>query len=280
MAQRIIKNYTDSDFVLTDLGNQIIPAHGALDIGGNESRLVELASSDSVLEVLAQGLDNFQLNDGIKDLGFSEGIDLIRRIQRLTTTDKFGKWIVRSDSRKSNYDTVFTGRGDKESPKEYHAGTWFRWDFSASSADERWIQAGEGYKTQRIIWKFFDGVLLKEGAIYQFNMPKGSYVNLYIKIPAGTYFYKKVLNSSNEVEKVLTQVDEETIIHRWVIDYPVEGSAPMGDELNTESATEESAPDYATWVADITVPEVEGWQEAHGHFTLEIYRYNTIYWGE
>jgi len=50
----------------------------------------------------------------------------------------------------------------------------------------------------------------------------------------------------------------------------------MGDELNTESAQETPTPNEAKWVCEVVVPEVTGWQEAHGHWTLEIYRYRSI----
>jgi hypothetical protein len=46
----------------------------------------------------------------------------------------------------------------------------------------------------------------------------------------------------------------------------------MGDELNTESAAENPSPSFFVWRAIITVPEVEGWEDAHGHWSLEVYR--------
>lgn len=280
MSQRTIKNYTSEDFIIKDLGNVVIPANGAIDLGGNESRLVELAGSEDLLKALSQGIDKFQLNDGLKDLSFSEGVDLIRKIQRPTEVDSLGRWVVRQDSRKKHYEIIFTGRGDRENPKAYGEGTWFKYDFSAPSSDPRWIQGPEGYKVQRIEWRFLDGVLLKEGALYYYNMPKGSYINFYLIFPAGAWFYNKIIDSNFDVSRTPVQLSEDTVASRWVNYYPIEGTCPMGDELNTESAQDTPSPNYARWFAEVVVPEVEGWEQAHGHWTLEIYRYSTIYRGE
>ena len=279
MAERIIKNYTSEDFILKDLGNVIIPANGAIDLGGDESRLIELASSDDLLSALSQGIDKFQVNTG-RDLSFSEGIDVIRRIYRPTDIDPLGRWVVRQDSKKKGHEIIFTGRGDSISPKGYHNGTWFKWDFSAPDSDPRWVQTSEGWKKQKVVWQFLDGVLLKEGTFYPFNMPKGSYLNFYIVFQAGMPFYKKTIDENYDVVRTPTIAEEDTIVSRWVIDYPLEGSASMGDELNTESAQETPTPNDALWVCEIVVPEIEGWQDAHGHWTLEIYRHSAIYWGE
>lgn len=275
MSQRIIKNYTENDVIIKDLGNKTIPANGAIDLGGNESVLIELATSDDLLEVLSQGVEKFQLNDGVRDLGFSDGIDLIRKIQRPTEIDRLGRWVVRADSRKKGFETVFTGRGDSDDGK-YGEGTWFKWDFSAPSSDSRWISAPEGYKAQRIEWRFVDWVLLKEGAIYSFNMPKDSYVNMFVYVRPGDYYIHKTISKTGDVTEVPKVAEETTIISRWISYLSMEGTIEVGDELNTESAMEKPTPDSAIWAADFYVPEVENWEQAHGHWTLEIYRYKSV----
>lgn len=280
MASRIIKNYTNEDFIIKDIGNIVVPANGSVDIGGDEQHLVDLAGSEDILRCLSSGVDQFQLNDGMKDLSFSEGIDLVRKIQRPTEIDSLGRWVVRADSRKRHYETVYTGRGDKENPKAYGEGSWFKFDFSVPSSDIRWVQAPFGWKKQRIEWKFLDGVLLKEGAIYFFNMPKGSYINFYVVTPTGGYYYKKTIDSNYDVTRELVEAQEDVIVSRWVVDYPLEGTAEAGDKLNTEAAQANPAPNYIIWTCDVMVPEVQGWQEAHGHWTLEIYRHSTVYRGE
>ncbi len=278
MAQRIIKNYTEQDYIVADLGDIVLPANGAIDIGGNEQRLVEIASSDSLLEALSLGTSNFQLNDGMKDLSFSEGIDLIRKIQRPTEVDTLGRWVVRSDSRKTDWDVVFQGAGDNCLTGVLGGGIPFTFDFGAPVDDLRWDNehAPVGYKMQTIDWTFCDWVFLKEGTIYFYNMPKGSYVSFAVMSPPGTVYFKKTANSDLTVKHEQLPTNNKWMIWmQWVINYRLEGTCPMGDELNTESASENAAPNFFIWRAQICVPDVDGYEDAHGHWTLEMYRMST-----
>lgn len=277
MSERIIKNYTTEDYIIKDLGNIIVPANGAVDVGGDESRLIELATSDDILKALSQGTDKFQLNNGSRDLGFSEGIDIIRKISRPTDVDTMGRWVIRSDSRKKDYEIIFVGRGDKEEPREYGKGTWLKWDFSAPASDPRWVQTIDGWKKQRVEFKFLDGVLLKEGAFYFYDMPKDSYMNFFIEMPANNYYSHKSIDSEYNVHREIRYTTEQIILNHWVQDYPLEGTAAMGDELNTESAQDIPAPNHAIWVFEVMTPETPGWEKGHGHVSLEIYRYTTVY---
>lgn len=275
MSQRTLKNYTNEDLVLEDIGDITIPANGALDIGGNEQHLLELASSDDLLNALAKGITFYQLNDGIKDLSMSSAIDLTRKIQRPTEVDELGRWVVRSDSRKQGLDVVFQGSGDNCITKRSGDGIPFTFDFSAVADDVKWDNenAPVGYKQQIIDWQFCDWVYIKEGTLYFYNMPKGSFINFEILAPPGTYGLNKSLNEKQEIIKTYFPTNEDwyTIL-QWVVDYHIEGSAPMGDELNTESAAENPSPDYFIWRAIVNVPETEGWESAHGHWSLEVYR--------
>lgn len=281
MSQRTIKNYTDEDLILKDLGDVIIPANGALDIGGNENQLLSLASSEDLLEALSQGIDKYQVNDGLKDLSFSQGIELIRKIQRPTEIDELGRWVVRADSRKAAWDTVFQGVGDDLATGKIGGGQEFRFDFDAPLEDERWLTAEtdptipEGYLRQRIDWTFCDWVYIKEGTIYFFNAPKGSYLDFWIIAPPGGVFERKRLNSKLGIVKTKYQVpsdgDPVKAMH-FVIKYPIEGNAPMGDELNTESAAEVPAYPGMIWRFEVTVPNVENIELIHGHWSLELYR--------
>jgi hypothetical protein len=279
MAQRTIKNYTSEDLILRDLGDIVVPANGAVDLGGAESRLLELASSENLLEALAQGIEKFQINDGLKDLSFSEGIELIRKIQRPTEVDDLGRWVVRSDSRKNGWDTVFQGAGDDMQIGKIGAGTPFRFDFEADSSDPRWLTTEQdptipaGFARQRVDWMFCDWIFIKEGTMYYYNIPKGSTVNMWIVAPPGGFFTRKRIdNQLNLTQTNYPSGDQEVKFLNWVINYPLEGTVPMGDELNTESASEKPAYPGILFRAEFTVPMTEGWEKAHGHWSLEIYR--------
>jgi hypothetical protein len=279
MSQRIIKNYTEEDLEIDDLGDVVIPANGALDLGGNEQRLIELASSEDLFRALIQGQDKYQVNDGLRDLSISEGIDLIRKIQRPTEVDELGRWVVRSDSRKNGWDTVFQGSGDDMVGGKIGGGTPFRFDFEAPADDPRWRtpeqdpSIPEGYKRQRLDWYFNDWTYVKEGTIYFYNIPKGSFINMWIVAPAGAPFTRKRLDQYQNLERVnYIHEDSEVPFVHWVVNYPVEGTCPMGDELNTESAAETPAYPGLIWRAEFTIPEVQDWEQAHGHYSLELYR--------
>lgn len=277
MAQRTLKNYTAQDLILRDLGMEVIPANGAKDLGGNESRLLELASSEDLILALVQGTDKYQVNDGSKDLTLSEGIELIRKIQRPTEVDELGRWVVRADSRKAGWDTVFQGAGDNMITNEVGGGTPFTFDFSAPVDDLRWHNesAPQGYKRQIIDWQFCDQLYVKEGAVYYYNLPKGTVMNASILSPPGTYIENKSYNPEDlSVVRSYGYNPGPNYIQfvHWVINYQLEGSAPLGNELNTESAAEVPAQPWFVFRNIIDVPEVPGWEQAHGHWSLEIYR--------
>ena len=280
MALRIIKNYTDTSYIIHDLGDLEIPAQGAIDIGGTESRLIELADSEDLLKVLSLGVDKIQVNDGMSDFQYGEGIDLIRRVSKSTPTDKLGRWIVRSDSRRTNYDAVFSGCGDDIVNKQIGGGVPFTWDFSAPEDDPKWIAAPAGYKRQRLDWSFIETTYLKEGSLYFYNAPKGAYLDFKLLIPAGYPYKKKYIDSEDNPywEENYTVVTEETIIGQWVINHWVEGSCPMGDPLNTESAHENPSPTFIIYRCEITAPISENISDFHGHFSLEMYRGRTRIW--
>jgi len=109
MAKRIIKNYTATDREINDLGSIVIPAGGQIDLA-EQCTLEEIANSDDLLAILGEGIDKFQVNDGVNDLSLGDGIDLIRRIVQ--------KFPVTSDKRAIFMPTLW--RGDLIS---YHTGT-------------------------------------------------------------------------------------------------------------------------------------------------------------
>jgi hypothetical protein len=279
MSQRIIKNYTEEDLEINDLGDVIIPANGALDIGGNEQRLIELASSEDLFNALIQGQGKYQVNDGLRDLTTSQGVDLIRKIQKPTEVDELGRWVVRSDSRKNGWDTVFQGAGDNMQTGVIGDGVPLRFDFEAAAEDSRWLTSEQdptipaGYKRQRIDWHFSDWVYVKEGTLYFYNMPKGSFANMWIVAPPNAFFTRKKLDAHQNLERITyPSGDVEVPFVHWVANYPMEGTCPMGDELNTESAAETPAYPGIIWRAEFSVPEIENWEQAHGHWSLELYR--------
>lgn len=273
MSIRIIKNFTDEEYILSDLGDIVIPANGAIDLGGNEQRLIDLATSESLLKVLSLGTDKIVVNDGIKDYTFAQGIDLIRKVNTPLELDSIGRPVMKVDSKRKYYETVFMGAGDDCTTKQIGSGTEFRFDFSD---EKNLVSAPEGYLRKRIDWRFCDLIYMKEGTIYFYNAPKGSYVDMYLVAPAGYPYQIKSADSTGNITKTFQIAQQETIFQRWICKYWIEGSVPMGDELNTEASTDSPAYPYMIWRAEITVPNVEGYQNFHGHWTLEVYRSRSV----
>lgn len=171
-----------------------------------------------------------------------------------------GKTIVRAESRPLNNTTVFTCRGDSGS--NIGDGKIIAWDFSN---DDDEISAPEGYKRKRLEFSFLDGIYVKEGACYHFDSPKGCYVDFYIVCPDGQYYYD---NNGD-----LKQASVDMVIHHYVNHHFIQGSVPMGDELNTESCSQSIPNNYKFWV-DVTTPDSD--VNSNGFISLEIYRERTV----
>jgi hypothetical protein len=199
-----------------------------------------------------------------------------------THIDPYGRWMVRSDSRRMGYDIVFAGAGDDTINRIIGEGTPFSWDFGAGVEDVRWVTSGvpTGFKRQRVDWQFMDGIYMKEGAFYFYNAPKGTYMDMYIVCPAGGYYDKKFVDEYGEITQTFHQAETDVVFGHWVIHYHMEGTCAMGDELNTEASSDILSPEYLIWRAEVTTPDATGYADFHGHFSLEFNRARTVVWAE
>jgi len=174
-----------------------------------------------------------------------------------------GRPIVRSDSRPIGYSTMFTMTGDTASG--IGDGKDILWDFSNDddlTASGTWP---EGYKSKCIYLNFLDPVYVKEGCLYFHNAKKGSYVNFSIICPSGQYYLDR--------DGYPVQAVEDTVIVRYVNNHHFYGDCPMGDELNTESATENAIPVNYRLCVEVFVPENDN--DSYGYGELEVYRART-----
>jgi hypothetical protein len=75
---RILKNKTAEECTVTYGSKSVeIPANDQADLS-ESFELWQLAASESLLALLGQGDDKYQLNDGVNDLSLSAAIDLLR----------------------------------------------------------------------------------------------------------------------------------------------------------------------------------------------------------
>lgn len=188
-----------------------------------------------------------------------------------------GRDLVRSDSRPKNYITNFTMCGD--ATDGIGDGKIIKWDFSNSDDD---ISAPSGYKRKRIELGFSEKVYIKEGTVYFFDTPKGAYLDMKLVCKTGGYYADPngVIPGSAlglDADKTYTQATSDTPVVHYVNHHFIQGSVPMGDELNTEGASEEGLPpqqyNYVVWV-EITTPDTDS--TSNGYAELELYRPRTV----
>lgn len=109
---RILKNKTAETCAVTCSSKTVeIPANDQADLSEQFSQ-VELGSSESLLLLLAQGVDKYQLNDGSKDLSVTEAVDLVRGYSQKTPQAADGKLYVSPDMWPLGTLTNFTGAAD------------------------------------------------------------------------------------------------------------------------------------------------------------------------
>lgn len=184
--------------------------------------------------------------------------------------------VVRSDSRPLDCTTVFTSRGD--SLTGIGDGKVLVWDFS-NSQDE--VAAPEGFKRKRIEFGFSELVHIKEGTFYFFDAPKGCYADFYVVCKSGGYYQDPngaIPGSAlgQDPDTSWTQATEDTIVLHYVNHHHLQGSVPMGDELNTEGASENGLPPQQLGYIvrlEITTPDTD--ESSNGCAELEVYRKRT-----
>lgn len=183
----------------------------------------------------------------------------------LVPRDEFGKPVQRTESRPIGATTCFVGQGDNVDgypTPEIGGGKVLSYDFSNN---DDIVDAPAGFKRKRLEFQFIDSIWVKEGTIYFFDAVKGSYIDFYVVCPSGQYYY-----DNNGVPHLAT---EDTPVNHYVIHHPLQGSVPMGDELNTETCSVEIPPNYKFWV-EVTVPDSD--TLSSGNISIEMYRKRTI----
>lgn len=194
-----------------------------------------------------------------------------------------GRMVVRSDSRPRGYTTSFTSRGD--AVNGIGDGKIIVWDFGNSDdliVDAITTPIPTGYKRKRIELGFSDKVYIKEGTIYFFGCPKGCYLDFYVICKTGGYYWDpngiipgSALGLSPDGN--YTQATANIPVIHYVNHHYVQGDCPMGDELNTEGASEAGLPQqqqgYVLWI-EITTPVAD--VDSNGSIEIEIYRNRTL----
>lgn len=276
MSTMIFKNKTAEDVVIEDLGNATIPASTNKDLVNDlHLSLADIAQSDDLVVLLGDGTDSYQMNNGDRDLDEAEGLRFVTGLFQMFPVVPYNhRPIMRADSRPVGYRNYFTMRGDEAT--SIGTGKVFSWDFSNDVDDM--TDPPSGYDGKRVEFIFNEGVYLKEGTLYFFNAPKGSYVEMHIVCPQNGYYKHPdgAIPSSalgQPGEDMWTQATEDTIIATYCRHLLCQGDCPMGDEFNSEGCTESAIPSSYKWWIDVLTPTGEA--TFNGYVELEIYRPNT-----
>lgn len=131
---RILKNKTAEECAVTCGSRTVeIPENDQADLAESFAAW-ELASSESLLLLLAQGIDKYQLNDGSRDLGAGEAIDLIRGYQGPAKVTDDGVPIIQSQLPEGR-------RCDFYTPNFCDKTTWYQ--DSSRETDEELTDSGD-----------------------------------------------------------------------------------------------------------------------------------------
>jgi len=189
---------------------------------------------------------------------------------------KDGRPIVRSDTRPIDTQTYFSMVGDST---EIGEGKDLRWDFSNDEDLYTGSEIPSGYKAKEIKMKFICPVYLKDGSIYFFNAPWGSYIKMDIMVPLGGYYPNPAggIPASAlglDENKMYAQATEDTVIQRYIGKHFIYGDCPMGDELNAEGAAVDALP--IGWYVRGLIVTLEDDVTSKGYASLEMYRCHSV----
>ena len=187
-----------------------------------------------------------------------------------------GRPIVRADTRPLTTETYFTMAGDTVSG--VGDGSAMRWSMDD---DGDWEDMGDGYMRKTFEVDFNNEVFLKDGTIYFFNAPWGSFADFYITVPAGNYYpnpYGAIPASALGLpgDDMYAYAYSDVFYQCYVNRHYMYGSCPMGDELNAEGAAVNGLPTDWKITGHIHAPATASGTGFKGFASIECYRERTV----
>jgi len=197
--------------------------------------------------------------------------------EEIAPTMKDGRPIVRADSRPLNTETYFTMAGDDST--SIGGGAVMVWDFSNNDNIYEGPEIPSGFKAKKLSMTFHCPIYLKDGTVYFFDAPWGCYMNMFIGIPANSYYPNPAGSipasalglSSNNMYAYTT---EEMAYQCYLNKHHMYGDCPMGDELNAEGAAVNAVPVGWKVCGLIVTPDSDN--VSKGYASLELYRCHTM----
>lgn len=188
-----------------------------------------------------------------------------------------GRPVVRADTRPIDTETYFTCAGDDST--SIGNGIHLQWDFSNDDDSYTGSEVPSGYKAKQLLMTFHCPVYLKDGAIYFFDVPWGSYLEMDVVVPSGGYYPNPegsipaaALGLSDN--QMYAQASGNTPYQKYVNKHHMYGDCPMGDELNAEGAAINPVP--PGWYVRGLIITPTNDSISKGFASLEMYRCHTI----
>jgi len=194
-----------------------------------------------------------------------------------------GRPLVRADTRPLETQTYFTMSGDTVSG--IGDGKILKWNFAHdedvydSNDYENGPTVVSGMKCKVMEVWFNDPVYLKDGSLYFQNASFGSYVCMYITVPAGNYYP----NDAGPIpasalglpgDQMYAYASKKVLYACYVMKHHMVGDCTMGDELNAEGAQVDAIP--AGWYITGIICTDEDNNNFRGFGSLEMYRAHTV----
>ena len=190
-----------------------------------------------------------------------------------------GRPLVRADTRPLGTMTVFTCIGDDST--SIGGGVSLRWDFSTDDDLYTGPEVPSGYKCKQLLLSFHCPIYMKDGSMYFFDAPWGSYVRMSVAIPPGQYYPNpagqipaSALGLVND-DRMFSNSGSDIVDYQiYVIKHYMYGSCPMGDEFNAEGAAIDALPHG--WYIRALVFCPEGNTAFKGFGNIEMYRCHAV----
>lgn len=258
----------------------------------NQKVDIDKLSREIRTSTITHALDYINTTPSLCDIWFKEALTVIDATSTLPTIvaahdgvpeeevipkTPDGVPIIRADSRPLSTETYFTAVGDSTAIGD---GEVLMWDFS--NDDNEYINSDfipSGFKAKKITLTFCCPVYLKDGSIYFFDAPWGSYISMFIGIPGGSYYPNPAgsipaaaLGLSDGKMYAYTGVDIP--YQSYVMKHHMYGDCPMGDELNAEGAAIYPVPVGWNVCGLVVTPDSDNISKGFG--SLEMYRCHTL----
>lgn len=275
-----VTNITDHEHVLGDLRSFTVAVSGTVDLL-NYFSAEEVARSDDLLVCLADEHLIITVSGDVLTPG--RAIRYVSLHKHVNPLAPDGREIIRADSRPVGTQTYFTMSGD--SATGIGDGGELRWDFSNddymydSNDVENGPTVASGIKAKRLDIEFHEPIHTKDGAVYFFDAPWGSYCEMFITVPAGNY-YPNPAGSIPAAALGLSGTDmyayatKDVFYGSFIQKHYMYETCAMGDDLNSEGSQVDATPTGWYITGLIFTPESDN--VSKGYASLEIYRKKSV----